>query len=182
MNASSIASLPSERVPGVGASVRRLRSRPAPCRRSRARRSSAPPGSRRAPRPLRDRRRLATARERRDRQTAAARNVFSRMRCCAIASARPLGLTTRAASAAAAAAAGTFSNSKVTTSTPLRELADRVEIVVRGVDLDVGNLAGRRVVLGRERVDAVAEPAGGHREHAAQAGRRRARRWWNRER
>ena len=48
-----------------------------------------------------------------------ARNVFSRIRCCAIASACPFGLTIACASAAAAAAAGTFSNSKVTTATRL---------------------------------------------------------------
>ena len=48
------------------------------------------------------------------------------------------------------------------------ERADGVEVVVGGVDFDVGDLAGRRVVLGRERVDPVAEPAGGDREHAAQ--------------
>ncbi len=48
----------------------------------------------------------------------------------------------------------------------LREAADRVQVVVRRVDLDVGNLSGRRVVLGRERVDAVAEAPRSHREHA----------------
>ena len=69
-------------------------------------------------------------------------------------------------SASATASADTFSNSNVTTSTRLRERAHRVEIVVRRVDLFVGDLAGRRVVVGRQRVDAIAEPAGRHGEHA----------------
>ena len=50
----------------------------------------------------------------------------------------------------------------------LREGADGVHVVVRRVDLDVGDLPGRRVVIGRERVDAVAETARRHREHAAE--------------
>ena len=57
-----------------------------------------------------------------------------------------------------------------------RERAHGVEIVVGRDDLEVGDLAGRRVVLGRERVDAVAHAPRGDREHAARAGRRRARR------
>ena len=44
---------------------------------------------------------------------------------------------------AATLADGTFSNSKVTTSTPSRERAQRVEVVVVADDLDVGDLAGR---------------------------------------
>ena len=47
------------------------------------------------------------------------------------------------------------------------ELADPVEIVVRRLHFDVGDLPGRRVVLGRERVHAIAEAPGGHREHPA---------------
>ena len=43
-----------------------------------------------------------------------------------------------------------------------------LDVVVRRVDLDVGDLAGRRVVLGRERVNAVAQTARRHREHAAE--------------
>ena len=46
------------------------------------------------------------------------------------------------------------------------ERAHRVEIVVRRVDLFVGDLAGRCVVVGRQRVDTIAEPAGRHGEHA----------------
>ncbi len=46
------------------------------------------------------------------------------------------------------------------------ERAHGVEVVVRRVDLFVGDLAGRRVVVGRQRVDAIAEPAGRHGEHA----------------
>ena len=48
------------------------------------------------------------------------------------------------------------------------EGADGVEVVVGGVDFDVGDLAGGRVVFGGERVDAVAEAPGGDGEHAAQ--------------
>jgi hypothetical protein len=50
----------------------------------------------------------------------------------------------------------------------LREGRDRLDIVVRRVDFDVGDLAGGRVVLGRECVDAIAKTARGHREHAAE--------------
>ena len=49
-----------------------------------------------------------------------------------------------------------------------RKRADRVQIVVRGVDLDVSNLAGGRVVLWRQRMDPIAKPAGRHGEHASQ--------------
>src|SRR5262245_57565106 len=48
------------------------------------------------------------------------------------------------------------------------KLPDGVEIVVACIDLAVGDLAGRRVVLGRERVNAVAEATSGHRKHAPQ--------------
>ena len=48
------------------------------------------------------------------------------------------------------------------------EVADGVQIVVRGVDLDVGDLAGGGVFIGRKRVDAVAHAARRDGEHAAQ--------------
>ena len=46
------------------------------------------------------------------------------------------------------------------------ERAHGVEVVVGRVDLFVGDLAGRCVVVGCQRVDAIAEPAGRHGEHA----------------
>ena len=49
-----------------------------------------------------------------------------------------------------------------------RELANLVEVVVWRHDLHVGNLSGRRVVLGRERVHAVAETPRRHGEHASE--------------
>ena len=48
----------------------------------------------------------------------------------------------------------------------LREGAHGVHVVVRRVDLDVGDLSGGGVVIRRQGVDAVAEPARGHCEHA----------------
>ncbi len=48
------------------------------------------------------------------------------------------------------------------------EAADGVEIVVGRVDFHVGDLAGGRVFVGRERVDPIAHAAGGDGEHAAQ--------------
>ena len=47
----------------------------------------------------------------------------------------------------------------------LRKGADGGQVVVGCVDLEVGDLSGRGVVIGRERVDAIAETARGHREH-----------------
>ena len=81
-------------------------------------------------------------------------------------STEPLGRTGTISAAASAAAVGTFSNSKVTTSTPLREGANRVEVVVVGGDLEVGDLAGRRVFAGRQGVHAIAHAPRGDREHA----------------
>ena len=49
-----------------------------------------------------------------------------------------------------------------------REGTHLIEVVVRRDDLDVGNLPGRRVVLGRQRVHAVAETARRHGEHASE--------------
>ena len=44
-----------------------------------------------------------------------------------------------------------FSNSNVTTSTREANAAERIEIVEGGGDLDVGDLAGRRIAVGRRR-------------------------------
>ena len=49
-----------------------------------------------------------------------------------------------------------------------RKLPNPIDIVVRGDDLDIGDLSCRRVVFRRERVHAIAQPSGGHREHAAE--------------
>src|SRR4051812_870680 len=46
--------------------------------------------------------------------------------------------------------------------------ADRLDVVVRRDHFDVGDLARRRVVVWRERVDAVAEPARRHGKHATE--------------
>ena len=46
------------------------------------------------------------------------------------------------------------------------ERAQRIEVLVRRRDLDVGHLAGRRVFVRRERVDAVAHAPRGDGEHA----------------
>ena len=48
------------------------------------------------------------------------------------------------------------------------EAAHGVQIVVRGDDFEVGDLAGGRVGVGRKSVDAIAHAAGGDREHAAE--------------
>ena len=71
-------------------------------------------------------------------------------------SARPSAGRSRALRPRRRPRAGTFSNSNVTTSTPRANARTRIEVVVRRDDLDVGDLPGRRVVLGRERVDAIA--------------------------
>ncbi len=49
-----------------------------------------------------------------------------------------------------------------------REGANGVEVVVVGVDFDVGHLAGGRVEAGRERVHAVTHPPGCDREHPSE--------------
>ena len=81
-------------------------------------------------------------------------------------STRPAGRTSVVSAAACAVAAGTFSNSNVTTRHAAGELADLVEIVVRPHDLDVGHLAGGRVGIRRIRVNAIAHPSRGDREHS----------------
>src|SRR5690606_16437661 len=47
-----------------------------------------------------------------------------------------------------------------------RERADGIQVVVRGGDFDVGDLTGGCVRVGGEDMNAIAEPARGHREHA----------------
>jgi hypothetical protein len=49
-----------------------------------------------------------------------------------------------------------------------RKLPNAIDIVVRRDDLDVGDLASRRVVFGSERVDAIAHASCGHGKHAAE--------------
>ena len=169
-NASSTASLPPERRPRRGsASPRRLEPRPAPCRRSRSRRLQH-----RRPADARDRRAQIRRRSRPARTAStgrprSARNVFSRMRCCAMCE----RAAARAARSRALRPRPRPPPARSRTRTSRRRRRGRtsriaIEVVVRRVDLDVGDLAGRRVVLGRERVDAVAEAAGGHGEHAAE--------------
>ena len=51
---------------------------------------------------------------------------------------------------------------------PAGEVADRVEVVIGGLDLAVGDLAGGGVVVRGEGVHPVAHPAGGDGEHAAE--------------
>ena len=112
---------------------------------------------------------LRTGGKRRDRQAAIAQKRLlanPMLRDLERAAVRPA--RSRALRPHAAAAADTFSNSKVTTSTPRANSRIRSTIVVRGDDLDVGDLSGRRVVFGRERMDAIAQPPRGHREHAAE--------------
>src|SRR4051794_14146227 len=46
-----------------------------------------------------------------------------------------------------------------------REVADRLQVIVRRGHLAIGNLSRRRVDIGRERVHAVPHPPGGDREH-----------------
>jgi len=48
------------------------------------------------------------------------------------------------------------------------ELPDRVKIIVGRVDFEVRNLAGWRIGIGRQRVDAITHPACGDGEHPAQ--------------
>ena len=79
-------------------------------------------------------------------------------------------------SIASRAARGTFSNSNVRTSRPLRECREPVEVVVRRRDLDVRDVAGRGVLLGRVRVDAVAHRARPTARTCGRAGRSRGRR------
>ena len=109
---------------------------------------------------------------------ALARNVFSRRRCCVVCSTVAAGPHRREARRRrSAVAAGTFSNSNVTTSTLAGEAAHRVEIVVGGRDLEVGDLAGRRVVVGREACGR-GSPCGARRwRTCGRAGRCPARRW-----
>jgi hypothetical protein len=47
-----------------------------------------------------------------------------------------------------------------------RELRDSREIVVRSAYFKIGHLAGRRIVVGREDMHAVAQPPGGNGEHS----------------
>ena len=49
----------------------------------------------------------------------------------------------------------------------LRETTDRIEIIVGRVDLEVGDLSRRRIVLRCERVNAVPKASRGHSEHAS---------------
>ncbi len=98
----------------------------------------------------------------------AARNAFSRRRCWVTCRTDPPGRTGANVAAAAAVAAGTFSNSNVTTDTDPGEGPDGVQVVVGGRHLDVGHLAGRRVVVGRERGHPVPHLPGGDGEHPAQ--------------
>ncbi len=49
-----------------------------------------------------------------------------------------------------------------------REVPDRIEILVRGGDLHIGQMAGRGVLTGGECVDAIAHLPGGDGEHPAE--------------
>ena len=113
---------------------------------------------------------------------APARNVFSRRRCWVVWSTAPAGPHRRVLGGGLGGGGGDVLELEGDDVHPAGELADRVEVVVGGLDFEVGNLAGGRVVVGRERVHAVAHPAGGDGEHAAELaaaqhadGRRRAR-------
>ena len=161
--------LPAERCPtrARGSSLGADRA-PAPCRRSRTRPSSARPDGRSRRSAGRRSASVATAANGVTGSPRSARNVFSRIRCCAISSARPLGRTIACSSAAAAAAGRHVLELERDDIDAARELADPIEIVVRRLHLDVRDLPGRRVVLGRERVHAIAEAARGHGEHAAE--------------
>ncbi len=144
--------------------------RPVPCRRSRAPRSSAPRDGRSARTPSARSSSVRTAANGVDRQAAAARETSSRGSGAARsrARARSAGRSRRSA-AAAAAAAGTFSNSNVTTSTPRANARIALEVVVRRLTISTSAIwPVGRVVLGRERVDAVAEAPRRHGEHASQ--------------
>ena len=181
-NASRTASLAPERAPRRRQRVsRRRESAPALCRRSRSVAVLSTAGSRPARRP---RRRSASVRTGANGVTGSpcsARNVFSRMRCCAIVERAPVGRTIACSSAAAAAAAGTFSNSNVTTSTPLANARTCVEIVVRA-HRSPRRRSGRWACRARARA-CGRDSRGGARPSrtCARAGRRRARRSSRRE-
>src|SRR5579884_612361 len=49
-----------------------------------------------------------------------------------------------------------------------RELADRVQVFIRSVDLHIRNLPGRRILVRRKRVNPIAHPSRGNREHPPQ--------------
>ena len=46
--------------------------------------------------------------------------------------------------------------------------ANGIEVIVRRVDFNVGDLSGRRVVFRRKRMNAIPEPPRRHGEHAPQ--------------
>ena len=80
----------------------------------------------------------------------------------------PLGRTgTISAAASAAGGRNVFELERHQIDAP-GEIADRVQVVIGRADFAVGHLAGRRVVVGRKRVDAIAHPASGNGEHPAQ--------------
>ncbi len=90
------------------------------------------------------------------------------MRCCVVCRTDPLGRTGAQRAAASAVGAGTFSNSNVTTLTRRAKLRDRIQIVVRRHHFHVRHLAGRRVLIRRQRVDAIAHAPRRDGEHAPQ--------------
>ncbi len=59
-----------------------------------------------------------------------------------------------------------FSNSKVSTSTPFAKVAHGALVVVAGGDFDIGELAGRRILVGAEGVDAIPHAPRGDGKHA----------------
>ena len=98
---------------------------------------------------------------------ASARKVFSRIRFCVDVQHRAGRSHRRVSAAAAAVVGGHVLELEGDDRHMAREFANRVEIVIRRRDFDVGDLAGRRVGLGRKRVDAIAHPPRSNREHAA---------------
>ena len=103
-----------------------------------------------------------------------ARNVFSLIRSCAIATLAAAGVTRASRARNSSAAAGTFSNSVVAARHERRELGEAARIEVVGANVAVGDASRRAVVARIEHRHLVAEALRGHAEHAARAGRRPA--------
>ena len=105
---------------------------------------------------------------RRGRQAGVVRNDFSRMRCCVVCRTDPLGRTGAQLSRGLGGWRRNIFELERYYADVAREIGNRVQIVVGSLNFQIGHLPGRRILIRRQRVDAIAHAPRRDGEHAPQ--------------